>query len=174
MRALTYHYAKPLVMKSPPHTGRLGILAEMYPEAKFIHIVRDPRKLFPSTVRLWQALDHFQSLQWDKNSTRIEEYVIRSLPLMYDRFHAHRDSLPADRIIDIHYEKLVEDPEETIEKVYRQLHLGDFELVRDAIRNRKRADQEYKTNQFKRDPSLDAKILSHWGDYANRYGYGSP
>ena len=54
---------KRLVMKSPPHTGRIEELAQLFPGAKFIHIVRDPYVIFPSTRRLWVSLDSAQGLQ---------------------------------------------------------------------------------------------------------------
>ena len=47
---------KRIVLKSPPHTGRVKVLLEMFPDAKFVHIVRDPMVIFPSTVHLWKTL----------------------------------------------------------------------------------------------------------------------
>ncbi len=44
---------------SPPHTGRIRLLAEMFPQAKFIHLVRDPYSLFPST---WPAA----GMRWNR------------------------------------------------------------------------------------------------------------
>jgi hypothetical protein len=51
------------MLKSPTHTARLHILREMFPQAKFIHIVRDPCEVFSSTVRLWRALFETQACQ---------------------------------------------------------------------------------------------------------------
>ena len=40
-RGLSYRYeGKPLILKSPPHTGRIRKLAEWFPGARFIHIAR--------------------------------------------------------------------------------------------------------------------------------------
>ena len=49
VKALTLHKQKRMMMKSPPHTGRIEVLARLFPGAKFIHIVRDPYSIFPST-----------------------------------------------------------------------------------------------------------------------------
>ena len=56
LKALTYKYGKPLLLKSPPHTGRIKLLRECFPECKFIHISRNPYELVPSTLRLWQTV----------------------------------------------------------------------------------------------------------------------
>ena len=52
-----------LVLKSPPHTARLAALSEMFPEAKFIHLVRNPAEVFPSSVRTWATLFEVQGCQ---------------------------------------------------------------------------------------------------------------
>ena len=57
IRYLNLHYGKRLTLKSPPHTGRIGLLKELYPNAKFIHITRDPQSFIPSTMHLWAALE---------------------------------------------------------------------------------------------------------------------
>jgi len=39
LRLLAYRYpGKPLLLKSPPHTARLALLARMFPKARFLHI----------------------------------------------------------------------------------------------------------------------------------------
>ena len=73
---------RPLVIKSPTHTGRLAHLAKAFPEAKFIHLTRDPRALFPSTIRLWRSLDGVQAMQVPKVHN-YEDYVIKSFQRMY-------------------------------------------------------------------------------------------
>ena len=45
-----------LVLKSPPHSARIRILKELFPDALFVHIVRDPYVVFSSTVHLWKTL----------------------------------------------------------------------------------------------------------------------
>ena len=170
-RALTYHTGKPLIIKSPPHTGRLGILADMYPDAKFIHMVRDPRKLYPSTKKMWRALGDVQSFQKGDNEELLHRYVIDCLHRMYDSFEIDRQSLPSNRIIDIRYEELVKQPVETIENIYRQLELGNLESVITKIKERQATDVDYQVNQHPTNEQLEKVIQQDWSDYSRRYGY---
>src|SRR5262249_34441633 len=39
LQALTYHDPRRLVLKSPPHSCRIKTLLELFPDARFIHIV---------------------------------------------------------------------------------------------------------------------------------------
>jgi len=56
LRTITCKTGKRLILKSPPHTARIPVLKQMFPGAVFIHIVRDPYVVFPSTLNLWRTL----------------------------------------------------------------------------------------------------------------------
>ena len=56
LKRIAFRDPRRLVLKSPPHTARIAVLKEMFPNALFIHIVRDPYVVFPSTVNLWRTL----------------------------------------------------------------------------------------------------------------------
>jgi hypothetical protein len=171
LRALTYKNRKPLILKSPPHTGRLGILKAMYPDAKFVHIVRDPRKLFPSTMKLWNSLDQVQSLQVGEYQTRLKSFVFDSLNTMYRSYEKDRVGIPSEQLIDVRYEQLAKDPVGVVEKIYQQLDLGGFEAIEPLLQERKQQEKEYKTNRFSDNADEESEILTQWHDYAHRYGY---
>ena len=111
-----------MLLKSPPHTGRIEVLARLFPGAKFIHIVRHPFALFPSTTRLWQSLDEVQGLQMPKGKG-LEEYVFGCLTRMYGGFEEQRKRIDPAAIYDVRYEDLVADPVREIGKMYARLGL---------------------------------------------------
>lgn len=172
IRALTYHHGgKQLVLKSPPHTGRIAELAALFPEAKFIHLTRDPRKLFQSTMRLWQSLEDVQALQRSRSQAEMADYVTECLNRMYAQFEAGRQRLDSQRIVDVRYEDLVAEPVSTLCQLYQQLDLGDFSEVEPLLQQRQASHDEYRPNQHRIDPELERDILRRWPDYAQRYGY---
>ena len=132
---------KALVLKSPTHTGRLQVLAEMFPNAKFVHITRDPSQLFSSTQRLWTALDEAQGFQLPREE-RLDEYVFTALERMYRGFTQQRPTIDPARICDIQFEQLIRNPVESLRRIYEQLGLGDFEPVRPKIEAVDAATQE--------------------------------
>lgn len=162
---------RPLVIKSPTHTGRIGELAKAFPDAKFIHITRDPRALFPSTCRLWQSLDSVQGLQ-RPHEEGIESYVLTCLRRMYDSFHREREHLDPQRIIDIRYEDLTARPVETLRQIYETLRLTDFETVQPVIEQWARTEhKQYQTNRHQLSPEQESRIRHEWREYFTRYGY---
>ena len=172
IKALTLrHDQKQLVLKSPPHTGRVAELLRMFPQAKFIHMVRDPRKLYVSTLRLWKSLCDVQGMQPLEDDTQMRAFIWDCLNRMYAAFEAARAQVPAGNLIDVRYEDLIAQPEATVQAIYEQLGLGDFERVRPLVAERFANDREYKVNEHNIDPELEREVLSRWGSYAQRYGY---
>ena len=162
---------RPLVIKSPTHTGRLAQLAKEFPEARFIHIVRDPRALFPSTCRLWRGLCDAQSMQNPKHDDEVA-YVIECLRRMYASFEKARESLDDHRLVDVRYEDLTANPVQTMETIYGQLRLSDFETVRPAIEQWAQTEHKsYQPNQHSLDAEHEALIRDSWQHYFERYGY---
>ena len=171
LKALTFKTQKPLILKSPPHTGRIGILKSLYPDAKFVHIVRDPRKLFPSTMKMWNALDQVQSIQVGEYQTRLKEFVLKSLTTMYDSFERDRIGLPESQLVDVHYEDLARDPVAVCKQIYQQLEMTGFDRIEPLLQNRMQQEKEYKTNRFGSVPEEEAEIMTAWHSYAAKYGY---
>lgn len=169
-RLAVRHSDRRLVLKSPTHTGRVGLLAKLFPNAKFVHITRNPYDVVPSTVRLWKSLDFVQGLQIPNNAD-LEENIHRNYERMYGGFESQRTELPSDRIIDIRYEDLVEDGGPVMESIYHKLDLGGFEQVRSTLDSTLSAKKNYKKNKHELPPALVQSINERWRDYFERYGY---
>ena len=161
------------VLKSPPHTARVGVLAEMFPEARFLHLVRDPFVVFSSTMRLWRSLHEVQSLQVDRGAS-LEHYVFAAFEEMYAAFERDRATLPADRLHEIKYEDLVRDPVGRLAEAYDRLSLGDFGRVREPLEAQARLMKQYKTNTYAHDPRIVAEVARRWRPFIDRYGYAVP
>lgn len=171
LTAVSYRTQRPLIVKSPTHTGRIATLAKVFPGAKFIHISRDPRALFPSTVRLWKSLDQVQGLQVPEEKS-IEPYVVECLKTMYDAFHRQRDAIAPGNLIDVRYEDLIADPVGKVEEIYKTLKLGDFDHVRQTLEDWvTTAHRQYQTNRHDLPPDQERMIRHEWSDYFQRYGY---
>lgn len=172
LKALTLNYeGKRLVLKSPPHTGRLRLLIEMFPKARFIHLVRNPRQLFPSTMRLWRSLDQVQSLQVGQSENQLKQFVIDCMQRMYAGFDAGRIQVPDHQIVEVRYEDLVAQPEATLERIYADLNLGDFARVRGFLKPMLEQHASYQTNQHRDNPRWSQDQLGYFHEYARRFGY---
>jgi hypothetical protein len=170
LQSVAMRSGRRLVLKSPPHTARIRALADLYPDARFVHIVRDPRAVYPSTLRLWRALHRDFSLQIPTH-THLEEDVLATFERMYRAFERQRPAVAADRIADVRYEDLVRDPTGELERVYRELNLGGFEEVRPRIAAYFAERSGYRPHRYEPDPDRDALVERRWGPWMRRYGY---
>ena len=161
-----------IVLKSPTHTARVRTLLEVFPDARFVHIVRDPLVLFPSTVRLWKSLGDVQGLQVpSENRAWIERYVLDTLVRMYERFEQDRELVPVGRLVDVRYEELVVDPVGQMRTIYEQLRLGGFELVEPALQSHAKKSRDYRTNKYSLPADVADRVRGRWAPYFQRYGY---
>ncbi len=161
------------VLKSPPHTARTAVLAEMFPGAKFLHVVRDPFVVFPSTMRLWKSLHEVQGMQVE-DPAATERYVFAAFEQMYAAFERDRAALPPGSLHELRYEDLVADPVGRLGAAYARLDLGDFERVRPALETQARSMKRYRTNDYRHDPRIVAEIARRWRPFIDRYGYAVP
>jgi hypothetical protein len=162
-----------VVLKSPPHTARVRSLLEAFPDARFVHIARDPLVLFPSTVRLWKSLCDVQGLQSPRPSYDwIEEEVLSNLVTMYEAYARDRELIPEGRLVEMRYEDLVASPLEPMRDLYDRLALGgDFAAVARGVEEQLGQKSDYRTNRYSLPDDVRERVATRWRGYAERYGY---
>ena len=170
LKCITLQYPKRIVLKSPAHTSRIRTLLEMFPKAKFVHIVRDPYVIFPSTVNLWKRLYRDEGLQVP-TYVGLDEHVFSTFTRMYETFERDRKLIGPAQFCEVRYEALVADPIAQMQRVYEQLQLGDFESVRPAMEEYFANKKDYKTNRYEMTPELHAEITRRWSVFLKQYGY---
>jgi hypothetical protein len=146
-------------------------LLQLYPQAKFVHIVRDPYELFISTVSLWKSLNEVQRIQSLGDEPCLDEFVLSTFERMYAAFEADRQLLGEDQLVELKYEELVQNPLEEVRSVYTQLNLGDFSLVEPELQSHLAAVKNYRPNQYELADDKRQMIATRWADYMERYGY---
>jgi hypothetical protein len=172
LKCITLRNPKRIVLKSPPHTSRIRTLLELFPKAKFVHIVRDPYVIFPSTVNLWKRLYRDQGVQVPTYNG-LDDHVFTTFTRMYEAFERDRKLIGPGQFCEIRYEELVADPIEQMRRVYKELELGDFDAVRPAIENYFAGKKDYKTNRYQMTPELHAEITRRWTTFIEQYGYAT-
>jgi len=170
LKRITYHSNRRIVLKSPPHTARIRTLLKIFPDARFVHIVRDPYTLFPSTVRMWRSLNRVQGLQVAQDDW-LEEYVLDCFDRLYRRFEEDRPLLASNRFYEVRYEDLVSDPMTQMRAIYDQLELGDFDEATPRVLAYLDDARDYKTNRYDLSAEMHDRVTQRWGDFIRRYGY---
>jgi hypothetical protein len=172
MQRLSFRDRRRLVLKSPPHSCRIPTLLELFPDARFVHITRNPYVLFPSTMNLWKSLYAAHGLQKADQLPWLEEYVLATLPMLYDRIAADQKLIRPDRYHELRYEDLVKDPIGEMRKLYDQLGLGGFDTLQPKLEAYWSQNAEYQTNRYRLSDEQKETVRQRWGRIIDRYGYG--
>jgi hypothetical protein len=173
MKKLTLRYGRPLLLKSPPHTGRIRVLLEMFPEARFIHITRDPYTVFRSTQLLYAKavpLSHLQRPAPD----RMDEEIIRRYTMVYDAYFQQQPLIPAGQFCEIRFEDMERDMVGQIGVIYSRLGLCGFERIKPKLAQYAQAKSDYRKNEHPPLPeALREKIATAWQTCFTAWGYAS-
>jgi hypothetical protein len=174
LRQLTFKDPRRLVLKSPTHSFRIPTLLELFPDARFVHIVRDPYVVFPSTVNLRKSLSHAYGLQ-EPTFAGLEEQIFSDFTHLHERMEQGKKLILPGRFHELRYEDLVADPVGEIRRLYGGLELGGFDKVLPQLRSYLHEYANYRTNRYPElSAALRAEIGRRWGEVIRRYGYDAP
>jgi omega-hydroxy-beta-dihydromenaquinone-9 sulfotransferase len=167
---LTFSKGKRIVFKSPPHLGRVRVLLELFPQAKFIHIYRNPYEVYLSMKHLWQAgfsLSHLQI----PDPEAVDEIILSWYPELYALYERDRGLIPAGALCEVSYEDLVSNPRDVLENIYASLGLPGFETLWNRLTPYMASQKNYQRNHYTPDPATLEKVRRRWGPTFERYGY---
>jgi len=172
LRRVSYRQPGRLVLKSPQHTFRVRWLLDLFPEARFVYLVRDPYVVYSSTMHFWRALYAGHGLQVP-NEEGLAEYVLTTFARMHESFEASRSLIPDGQLHELRYEELVAEPLQEMRRLYEQLELGDFAQAEAAVRDYLAQVKEYRTNRYVESADEQALVACRWHGYFSRHGYAA-
>ena len=172
LTCLTVKSPKRIVLKTPQHTCRIRVLLEMFPNARFVHIVRNPYVILPSTIRAWKSMSQYHGLQvWRFEG--LKEMVMENFNRMYEIFEEERRLIDPGRFCEVRFEDLVRDPIGRMRRIYASLGLDGFEQARPAMEQYAAGMADYQPNRYELDAETQEEIGRCWKGYAEKYGYAA-
>lgn len=171
LKKLTYKYHRPLVLKSPQHTARIKLLLDMFPEARFVHIHRDPLTVFQSSKKTFLVVIEMNRLQ-RMQTDGFDDWIIDQYRRMYDAFFEEREMIPKGQYHEIGFEELEANPVEEMRKTYAALNLPDFGYVEPALKKYVASIAGYRKNEFSTlTPELRGRLTTEWRRCFDEWGY---
>lgn len=162
VRKLSYKYNRPLVLKSPAHMGRIRLLLELFPHARFVLIHRNPYEVFVSTLHtarkvlpLW-ALQHY-------NFDDLHHRTLEKYQELTDAYFDQRALIPTGRLCEVAFADLEREPIGTLRHIYAQLNLPPFSHAEPAMQAHLESVAGYEKNKLAPiDLELQTLIARHW------------
>lgn len=174
IQKVTYYTGgKQLVVKSPDNTCRMKMLLELFPNAKFIHICRNPYKVFRSTMGMYRTLFPLFSLEElnDEVNQQAEDIIFDIYEEFYHQYLNDRQLIPEGNLIELKYEDFIQQPLDYIQKIYATLNIDGFEKAKAEMQTYIESQHTYKTNPHTIDEKNKKRLNKRMGFLFKQFGY---
>lgn len=171
VRKLSLHDDRRWVFKSPAHTSRIRLLMELFPDARFIHVYRDPYTVFQSSRHYFATAAWYANLQVF-DPAMFDAEIIRRYDVLHDAYLAQRSLIPAHRLHEFSYESLDADPIGELRRLYAALELEPFAAVESKVQEYLVSIADYRKNQYHTlNEDERRRVAAAWGRYFQAFGY---
>jgi hypothetical protein len=131
--------ARVFLSKRTANNRRIRYLAAVFPEARYVHLVRDGREVTRSlaTVEWWDAhtvwWDGRTALEMERSGEPRLAICARNWVREVEELRSQLQSIPAHRLLELRFEDLLRDPMLQLERVVRFLGLVFSPAYRHAV-----------------------------------------
>ena len=162
-----------LVLKSPANLGRTALLLRLFPDAKFVFIVRNPHLVFSSTMHLFRTvlpMYQLRAVDWSE----LEASVLSNYVAMTRQYMRDRESIPKGNLIEVRFEDLEVDAMDVLARIYSTLSLPGWERARQPVADYLGTLSGYRKNRYRFDRSIVDTVDREWGFAMREWGYEPP
>lgn len=162
---------KQLVIKTPINTGRIKEILGLFPNAKFIHISRNPYKTCLSTQKLYKNFFPVYDLQYIASDEELEETQFQVYEALYRKYFEQRELIPEGNLIEIKYENFIREPLSHMKQIYEELAIPGYEEAKGNFQKHIDSEKKYKPNSYIYDHEKLARIRNRLSSAFEGLGY---
>lgn len=162
-----------LVVKNPANTGKLKLLMKIYPEAKFIFLIRNPIITYLSTCKFFLTLLPTTALEhYDENL--VKQIIIENYKKLMHGYLETRHLVGKENLIEIKFEDFDERNLDVAASIYQQFGLDTWNVAATHFREYISKQQDYRKNKYRIRKEELAIILKEWDFAMKAFGYEVP
>ncbi len=169
--ALDFPGKKPLI-KNPHNSGRVKELLALYPNAKFIHIYRNPFKVLPSTYLMYDMVVKTQFLQ-DFSQEELHDKIFYYYKSSMQNLLRDIKLIPKQNLYKLKYEEFELNPLSELEAIYKQFGLDHFEEALPDFTAYVNEKKVYTKNNHSSSPIDQQRILTECNFAFTELGYST-
>ncbi len=161
---------KRLVLKTPPNTARIRVLLDMFPEARFVNIVRNPYPVYQSMRNMYRKTlppAVLQEIDWEV----IDAWIVHAYQVQMQAYLDQRHLIAPERLVEIRFEDFELHPIPILEEIYKTLELGDFEAARPRFQSFLDGLGSYQKNKFEFPEDVVSTVNENWDFAIEAFGY---
>jgi len=167
---LHFHTKKRIVSKNPFNSCRIQTLCEMFPDAKFINIVRHPDDVVPSTIHMWDILQKQNRLNSPVTRPDFKE-VVGVLENILATIDSDSTRLRPGYYTEIRFEELETKPVAVLKKIYQVLDLAFSDEFESRVHAFLRQTAGFRKNDFSLTQEQRSYIRERLGQHMKNHEY---
>lgn len=172
-KALYNRKGKFPILKNPANTARFTGILEKYPDAKFIHIYRNPLTVYLSTKKFFLSL--FPSVQLQKTTPeQITNIVFKYYGLVMRDYLDQRNLIPEESLYEISFEDFEKEPFAFLEEIYKKFDIDDWPKAATYIKAYYKEQDGYQKNVYKISQEELNRVQTEWGFAFEAFNYTIP
>jgi hypothetical protein len=161
------------VLKNPANTGRFEALLKQYPEARFIHIHRNPVMVYLSTKKFFLSL--FPSVQLQPTTeAQIVNIVFEYYALLMRDYLEKKDKIPAEQFFEIRFDDFEQDPFPILTKVYEKFNIAHWPEAEEAMKAYYKGLHGYQKNVYRISRAELDRVQKEWAFAFEAFDYDLP
>lgn len=164
---------KRVVVKSCTHSARIQMLLDMFPDAKFIHIHRNPYECFASTLHMrshtdWENFFHLP--EESVEGQRMEQTALLGQRI-FERLIEDKRLIPQENFYEIAYEDLCGNEVQVLGDIYEKFNMPGWDRFKPILEDYTSGLKGYKRNELKIDDRFKDLVWDRWRVVFDYYGY---
>ncbi len=169
-KAILNTKGKILLSKNPPNSTRIGILNELFPGARFIHIHRNPVEVYCSTKKFFlQTLPDLTLKNYNESA------IIDDIFFLYEnvmrQIFKQKSLIKDSKFRSVSYDDLLQNPLHEIEIIYKQFDIGDFNHSKRNFQKYLQTQITHQTGKYSITQEELDRILDNWGFVMEKLSY---
>jgi omega-hydroxy-beta-dihydromenaquinone-9 sulfotransferase len=172
-KATRHMDGKQLLLKTPANVARISTLLTLFPQAKFIHIYRNPYLVYTSAVHTLHSVTEMLGCQKIDRQT-LEDNVLFFYRAMMQKFLDDSPHIPAGNLVSVRFETLEQTPMALLKTIYQSLNLPGLTEAQPHFERYLAGQRHYQKNQYQLDETTIRTIQAHWQFTIDRWHYHPP
>ena len=156
--------------KNPPHTGRVKELVKMFPNAKFIYLMRNPYTVFESTRSFFTNTIQPLKLE-DISNEQLVENILSVYAKLYHKYEADKKFIPEGNLVEVRFEDYEKNAFDMTQEIYQKLSLPGFDEAKADIEAYVNKKKGYKKNKYQYKPETVELVEKNWSFALDQWGY---
>jgi len=164
---------KRLILKNPYNTARIKVLLELFPNAKFIYIYRNPYNIYVSALH--DFIKEAEEMSWqDYSEEEFSEACFTLYQKLMSAYWESRHLIPEGNLAEVSYEAFESQPLREVERIYHDLNINFTDEANNSISNYLDSISGYKKNKYSYNESIVEQISEKWAFAINKMNYAPP